>query len=61
MKTKTCPECDGEGVVDKDTAGERRCPNCGGTGVVGDNDDEEGNILNTRPEEAAPAAIGALC
>jgi DnaJ-class molecular chaperone len=36
MKTKTCPECDGEGVLDKETADERQCPNCGGTGVVAD-------------------------
>jgi len=49
MKTKTCPECDGEGVLDKETADERQCPNCGGTGVVADDDDNEGNVLNTRP------------
>jgi DnaJ-class molecular chaperone len=36
MKTKTCPECDGEGVLDKETADERQCPNCGGTGIVAD-------------------------
>ena len=26
MKTKTCPDCNGDGVVDKDTDDERQCP-----------------------------------
>jgi len=48
VKTKACPECDGAGVVDKDTDHERQCPNCGGTGIVPDDDDGDGNVLNTR-------------
>jgi DnaJ-class molecular chaperone len=37
---KTCPDCNGDGVVDKDTDDERQCPTCGGLGFVSDNDDE---------------------
>jgi len=41
MKTKTCPDCNGDGVVDKDTDDERQWPTCGGLGVVRDDDDQE--------------------
>jgi len=41
MKTKTCPDCNGDGVVDKDTDNERQCPTCGGRGFVPDEDDHE--------------------
>jgi DnaJ-class molecular chaperone len=41
MKIKTCPDCNGDGVVDKDTDNERQCPTCGGLGFVPDDDDEE--------------------
>jgi DnaJ-class molecular chaperone len=41
MKTKTCPDCKGDGVVDKDTDYERQCPTCGGLGFVRDDDHEE--------------------
>ena len=27
---KTCPECNGEGIVDRGTDDEKRCPNCAG-------------------------------
>jgi DnaJ-class molecular chaperone len=39
MKTKTCPDCNGDGVVDKGTDDEHQCPMCGGSGVVPDDDD----------------------
>ena len=41
MKTKTCPDCNGGGVVDKDTDDERQCPTCGGVGFVPDDDDHQ--------------------
>ena len=50
MKTKPCPECDGDGVLDRGTADEQQCPTCGGTGVVADDDDDKEDVLNTGPE-----------
>ena len=38
---KTCPECEGEGVIDKGTDDECQCPTCGGSGFVPD--DESSN------------------
>ena len=38
---KTCPDCNGDGVVDRDTDDERQCPTCGGLGFVPDDDDQE--------------------
>src|SRR5262249_9770828 len=38
---KTCPDCNGDGVVDKDTDDERQCRTCGGLGFVRDEDDQE--------------------
>ena len=46
MKLKTCPDCDG-GVIDKGTDEEQQCPLCGGTGVVPDEEEDEGEVLNT--------------
>jgi DnaJ-class molecular chaperone len=48
MKTKTCPDCSGDGVVDKGTADEHQCPTCGGCGFVPDDDGDE-DILNASP------------
>ena len=45
---KTCPDCDGDGVVDKDTDDERQCPTCGGLGFVPDDDDHEEVIKTSR-------------
>ena len=43
---KTCPECEGKGVIDEDTDDERQCPNCGGSGFVPDDEsnDEQGVV-----------------
>ena len=48
MKTKTCPDCNGGGVVDKDTDDERQCPTCGGLGFVPDDNDYEEVIKTSR-------------
>jgi len=48
MKTKTCPDCSGDGVVDKGTDNEHQCPTCGDSGFVPDDDDDE-DILNASP------------
>ena len=38
---KTCPECNGDGVIEKGTDEEQQCPTCGGSGFVPDDDDDE--------------------
>jgi DnaJ-class molecular chaperone len=53
---KTCPDCNGDGVVDKGTEDEQRCPTCGGSGFVPDNDDHE-EVLNT----SARCAVLGFC
>ena len=44
---KTCPDCNGDGVVDKDTDNERQCPTCGGLGFVPDDDDGHEEVIKT--------------
>jgi hypothetical protein len=41
VKTKTCPDCNGDGVIGKGTDDEQQCPTCGGSGFVPDDDDDE--------------------
>ena len=38
---RTCPDCNGDGVINKGSADEQRCPTCTGTGAVADNDDDD--------------------
>jgi RecJ-like exonuclease len=38
---RTCPDCNGEGVIGKGTDDEQQCPRCGGSGFVPDDDDDE--------------------
>ena len=45
---KTCPDCNGDGVVDKDTDDERQCPTCGGLGFVHDDDKDYEEVIKTR-------------
>jgi DnaJ-class molecular chaperone len=35
---KTCPDCNGDGVVEKGTDDEQQCLTCGGSGFVPDDD-----------------------
>lgn len=57
MADKTCPECNGEGVVDQGTEDERRCPTCNGSGFVPDDHDSE-EVLNTHHGRAAAGWTG---
>ena len=40
---KTCPDCKGDGVIDKGTEDEKQCPTCGGSGSVPDDNDDKSN------------------
>jgi DnaJ-class molecular chaperone len=40
---KTCPDCNGGGVIDKGTDDEKQCPTCGGSGFVPDDNDDKNN------------------
>ena len=44
---KACPDCNGDGVIEKGTDDEQRCPTCGGIGFVPNNDDNDDEVLNT--------------
>ncbi len=46
---KTCPDCNGDGVVEKGTDDERQCPTCGGCGFVPDDDEEYEEAIKTMP------------
>jgi RecJ-like exonuclease len=40
---KTCPDCNGDGVIEKGTDDEEQCPRCGGSGFVPDDKDDKNN------------------
>jgi DnaJ-class molecular chaperone len=40
---KTCPDCNGDGVIEKGTDDEQQCPTCGGSGFVRDDNDGRSN------------------
>ena len=44
---KTCPDCNGDGVVEKGTDDEQQCPTCGGSGFVPDDDDGQEEVIHT--------------
>jgi RecJ-like exonuclease len=53
---KTCPDCNGDGVIEKGTDDEQQCPTCGGSGFVPDDaeDEEVTRTANGRPMSALP-------
>jgi RecJ-like exonuclease len=44
---KTCPDCNGDGVIEKGTDDEQQCPTCGGSGVVPDDDNDDEEVTRT--------------
>jgi DnaJ-class molecular chaperone len=57
MKIKTCPDCNGDGVVDKNTDNERQCPTCGGLGFVPDDDDGHEEVIKTEFASSTTKAL----
>jgi hypothetical protein len=55
MTEKICPECNGEGVVDRGTEDERRCPTCNGSGIVPDDGQESEEVWNAQLPAAGAA------
>ena len=45
---KTCPDCNGDGVIEKGTDDEQQCPTCGGCGFVPDDNDGQEEVIKTR-------------
>jgi DnaJ-class molecular chaperone len=45
---KTCPDCNGDGVIGRGTDDEMQCPTCGGSGFVPDDSDDKDNEEVTR-------------
>ena len=41
---KTCPACNGKGVIEKGTDDEEQCPTCGGSGFVPDDNNDKNNV-----------------
>jgi RecJ-like exonuclease len=44
---KTCPDCNGDGVIEKGTDDEQQCPTCGGSGFVPDDDEDNEEVIRT--------------
>ena len=56
---KTCPDCNGDGVIDKGTDDEKQCPTCGGSGFVPDDNDDKNNDEIIRTAASNAGALGA--
>jgi DnaJ-class molecular chaperone len=56
MTDRTCPECNGEGIVDEGTEDERRCPTCNRSGVVPDDEQDTEEVWNTEGQAASGSA-----
>ena len=50
---KTCPECNGDGVIEKGTDDEQQCPTCGGSGLVPDDEANNEEVIKTSSNAAA--------
>jgi DnaJ-class molecular chaperone len=44
---KTCPDCNGDGVIEKGTDDEQRCSTCGGSGFVPDVNKNNEEVIKT--------------
>jgi hypothetical protein len=55
VKTKTCPDCNGDGVIEKGTNDEQQCPTRGGSGFVPDDDDDDDEVTRTANWRFSPA------
>jgi DnaJ-class molecular chaperone len=53
---KNCPDCNGDGVVEKGTDDEQQCPTCGGSGFVPDDDDGQEEVVRTGRQSRARAS-----
>ena len=53
---KTCPDCNGDGVIERGTDDERQCPTCGGSGFVPDDDGHE-EVIKTSPLERESGTV----
>ena len=55
---KTCPDCNGDGVIEKGTDDEEQCPMSGSNGFVRDDNNEGNNeeVIRTiaRPSRSRP-------
>jgi hypothetical protein len=58
VHVKTCPDCNGDGVIEKGTDGEQQCPTCGGSGFVPDDDNVEEVIRTASGMPPVCAACG---
>ena len=55
---KTCPECNGDGVIEKGTGDEKQCPTCGGSGFVPDDNDDKNSEEVIRTSASAAGNTG---
>src|SRR5262245_9712369 len=47
MTQKTCPDCNGDCVIEKGMDSEQRCPPCGGSGSVPDDNGDNEEVIRT--------------
>jgi RecJ-like exonuclease len=54
---KTCPDCNGDGVIEKGTDDEEQCPRCGGSGIVPNDNDDKNNEEAIKTLVLAPRSV----